>query len=157
MVSVLKLRQLLSQIRQKRHNLEKHVEQIPKMLPACLIMRYRQRNSKKYESLKKIGRGTAVKSYAYLTFLEGGVNRHRYVAKEKIGEVARLTQSFLRYSQAMKQIRFFNKRIVELLDKIGKIQTEEIKKYVSKKTKNAKRVSQKARGKQTSKRTNNGR
>ncbi len=157
MTSVWKLRRLLSQLRQKRYNSEKQVEQISKMLPACLIMRYRQRSSKKYESIKKIEKGAAVRSYAYLTFLEAGVNRHRYITKEKIGEVARLTQSFLRYSQAMKQIRFLNKRIVELLDKIGKLQTEEIKKYVSKKAKNSKRVSQKARGRQRGKKPENGR
>ena len=152
MATIGQLRYLLSQLRQKRHFLEKRIEQIPRMLPACLILRYRQRHSRSYESIKKLARGAVVKSYAYLTFVEAGQNRHRYVQQGKIGEVAQLTEAYKSYSRQMQQIRQLNKRIVELLDTIAALQTLEVKDYVFTKDTRAARPGGTERTKQVSKR-----
>jgi hypothetical protein len=70
------------------------------------------------------------KSYAYLTYLEGGVTRHRYICKDEIDKTAKLTEPYRIYCEKMALVRSLNKRILELLAKIGKIQTEEVKNHV---------------------------
>jgi len=69
MATIPQLQQLLNQLRQKRYHVEQQVAHIAALLPACLILRYRQRHKRSYESQKKIKKGAVVKSYAYLTYL----------------------------------------------------------------------------------------
>jgi len=143
MATIPQLRYFLSQLRQQRYYLEKHIEGIPKMLAACLILRYRKRSSREFDSSKNVKRRADVKSYAYLTFLEGGENRHRYVPQEKIGEIAQLTEAYKTYCRTMQQIRQLNKRVVEILNQIADLQTKEVQEYVSTKGKRIKRNSTK--------------
>ncbi|MEW6558436.1 MAG: hypothetical protein AB1349_13985 [Elusimicrobiota bacterium] len=128
------LKYVISKLSQKRYYLEKQIEQTPRILPACLIMRYRARGRRDFQSVKERSKLPGGKSYAYLTYLEGGVTRHRYIPKNKIGEVARLTGSYKVFCEKMKAVRSLNRRIVEQLDKIGKAQKEDVKDYVTKRS-----------------------
>ena len=133
MATIKQMQYIVSQLRQKRYYLEQKVANVASMLSACMILRYRQKHSRSYESIKKIKKGTEVKSYAYLTFIEAGKTRHLYIPKEKIGETAKLTEAYKTYSWQMKQIRQLNKRIVEELENIARKQTKEVKDYGFKK------------------------
>ncbi len=108
---------------------------IGKMLGACLIFRARLKGKRDIQSMKTISSNTEYKSYAYLTCFYRGKNIYKYISKHRIREVERLTESYRLFCQNMKQVRELNRRIVELLDKIGEIQTEEIKNYVKSRTK----------------------
>lgn len=130
MATIKQLQYLVSQLRQKRYYVEQRVAHIAAMLPACLILRYRQRHKRSYESIQDIRKGAITKSYAYLTFMDAGQNRHRYVPKERIGEVAQLTETYKAYSQQMQHIRQLNKRIVDVLEAIARLQTKEVDDYV---------------------------
>jgi len=129
------LRRLLSKLRQNRCYLEKHIEQVPKMLPACLILRYRRKGTMDFQSVKAGAELTEMKSYAYLTYLDAGITRHRYIAKSEIGEVAKLTEAYRMFCKRLQSIRAVNNRIVEVLVEIGKIQQEEVKGYVQRRVK----------------------
>lgn len=150
MATIRQLRYLLSQLKQQRYYLEKHIERIPKMLAACLILRYRKRSSREFESPRKVKRSADVKSYAYLTFLEAGENRHRYVPHKKIGEIAQLTEAYKVYCRKMQRIRQLNKRVVEILNQIADLQTKEVHEYVSTPGKRTARNDTKRRTKQRS-------
>jgi len=135
MPTIPRLRRLLSKLRQNRCYLEKHIEQVSKMLPACLILRYRRKGTRDFQSIEAGDELTERKSYAYLTYLEAGITRHRYIAKSEIGEVARLTEAYRMFCKRMQSVRGVNNRIVEVLAEIGKIQQEEVKSYVQKRVK----------------------
>lgn len=135
MESITHLKCVLSKLRQNRYYLEKQIEQTPRVLPACLILRYRATGTRDFQSIKEKSKLPGGRSYAYLTYLGGGITRHRYIPKNKIGEVAKLTEPYRVFSEKMKEVRSLNRRIVALLDKIGEIQTEEVKNYVSKRVK----------------------
>ena len=134
----------ISKLRQQRQYVERRCEMAGKMLPACLILRLRAQGTKDFQSMKTIGSNIAYKSYAYLTCFYQGRNIYRYIPKKDIGKVGQLTESYRIFCQSMQQVREFNRRIVELLDKIGEIQQEEIKDYVEKRVK---RISGKKRTK----------
>ncbi len=135
MATTIQLKRLVSKLSQRRYYLEKGIENIPKMLSACLILRYRKTGTRDFQSIEKRGKSPSGKSYAYLTYLEGGVTRHRYISKNEIDKIARLTEPYRIFCEKMAHIRALNRRIVELLDQIGEIQMEEVKNYVSKRVK----------------------
>ena len=135
MATIIQLKRLVSKLSQRRYYLEKGIENIPKMLPACLILRYRETGTMGFQSIKKRGGSSSGKSYAYLTYLEGGVTRHRYIPKNEIDKIAKLTEPYRIFCEKMAHIRALNKRIVEMLDRIGEMQKEEVKNYVSKRVK----------------------
>jgi hypothetical protein len=134
----------ISKLRQQRQYVEKRCEMVGKMLPACLILRSRVQGTKDFQSMKTIGSHLSYKSYAYLTCFYQGRNIYRYIPKKDIGGVGQLTESYRIFCQSMQQVREYNRRIVELLDKIGEIQMKEIKDYVKPRTK---RISRKKRTK----------
>ncbi len=134
MATIIQLKRLVGKLSQRRYYLEKGIENIPKMLPACLILRYRARGTKDFQSVKEKSKLPGGKSYAYLTYFEGGLTRHRYISKNEIGEVAKLTEPYRVFCEKIALVRSLNRRIVELLDKIGENQKEEVKNYVSKRT-----------------------
>lgn len=119
----------ISKLRQRRQYAERRCEMTGKMLPACLILRSRAQGTKDFQSMKTIGPNIAYKSYAYLTCFYQGGNIYRYVPKKDIGRVGQLTESYRIFCQNMQQVRELNRRIVELLDQIGEVQMEEVKKY----------------------------
>ena len=135
----------ISRIRQQRQYAERRCEMTGKMLPACLIFRPIVKGTRVFQSMKTISSETEYKSYAYLTCYWQGRNIYKYIAKREIEGIAKLTEQYRIYCQNMQQVRELNKRIVELLDKIGEIQTEEMKKYV--KTTGTKRIGKKKRTK----------
>ena len=135
MESISRLRHLLSKLRQKRYYLEKQIEQIPRMLPACLILRYRATGTRDFQTVKREGKLPEGKSYAYLTYLEKEVTRHRYIAKKDIERIAKLTEPYKIFCEKMAEVRSLNRRITELLDKIGEMQQEDVKDYVEKRVK----------------------
>ncbi len=135
MANVTQLKRLLSKLRQRRYYLERKIEQTPKMLSACLILRYRVRGRRDFQSMKGIKEKPFGRSYAYLTYLEGGITKHRYVPKEEVGKIAKLTEPYRIYCENMAQVRSLNRRIVEVLERIGKMQKEEVKNCVQKRTK----------------------
>ena len=143
-VTIIQLKHLLSKIRQQRYYLEKQIEQTGKMLSACMILRYRARGTRDFQSLKESGKLQDGKSYTYLTYLEKGVTIHKYIRKNEIDNVSKLTDSYRTFCEKIAQVRLLNKRIVELLDEVGKIQTEEVKDYVQPGTK---RIGKKKRAK----------
>lgn len=129
------IRQSISKLRQWRYYLERQVEQIGEMLPACLILRYRSRGTKGFQSLKKKlpwreGIGDEGKSYAYVTYLKDGITRHRYIRKDRIEEVGKLTKNYRRYCEKMAKIRFLNGKIVGLLDEMSGIKMKGVEKHV---------------------------
>lgn len=147
MTTVDAIRNQLSRMRQRRYVLEKQIEHIGRMLTASMILRYRQKGSKKYESIKKIKKGAEVKTYAYLSYLEDGKAKHKYIVKEKIGEVSKMTESYLKYSRVMHGIRVLNKRMVEGLEELAGIKLIGVKDYEQTKGKDVKGVIKKRRGK----------
>jgi len=134
MATIIQLKHLVSKLSQRRYYLEKGIENIPKMLPACLILRYRATGTRDFQSIKRRSKSPFGKSYAYLTYLEGGVTRHKYIPKKEIDKIAKVTEPYRVFCEKMAHIRALNKRILEVLDRIGEIQKEEVKKYVSKRT-----------------------
>ncbi len=134
MATIIQLKRKVSKLSQRRYYLEKGIENIPKMLPACLILRYRATGTRDFQSTEERSKLPFGKSYAYLTYLEDGVTRHKYISKNEIDKVAKLTEPYRIFCEKMAHIRAINKRILELLDKIGEIQKEEVKNYVAKRT-----------------------
>ena len=124
----------ISKLRQRRQYAERRCEMTGKMLPACLILRPRAKGTKDFQSMKTLGRHQSYKSYAYLTCFYKGRNICRYIPKKDIGKVGQLTESYRIFCQNMKLIREFNRSIVERLDRIGEIQTEEIRNHVKTRT-----------------------
>ena len=125
----------ISKLRQHRQYAERRCELTGKMLPACLILRSRAKGTRDFQSIKTMGSNIGYKSYAYLTCFYRGRNIYRYVPKNEIDKVEKLTSAYRIFCQSMQQVREFNRRIVELLDKAGEIQTEEIENYVKTRTK----------------------
>lgn len=138
MVSIQQTRYLMSKLSQQRGFLEKQIVQLPEMLPACLILRYRARGTRDFQSTREFGKLPQGKTYAYLTYLEKGVTKHRYIPKDKMVELAKLTESYRSFCQKMQQLRQLNKRIVELLEKSGKGRQKDVYDTVEKETKRKK-------------------
>lgn len=69
MVRFQQTRYLLSKLSQQRGFLEKQNVQLPEMLPACLILRYRARGTRDFQSTREFGKLPQGKTYAYLTYL----------------------------------------------------------------------------------------
>jgi len=136
-----RLRQQLSKLMQRRSYLEKRCEQVGKMLPACLILRRRIRGGS-FEAAGGVEKGV----FAYLTYLEGGITRHRYVRKVDLEKVLRLTRNYREFCRKMAEIRGLNRGILRLLEEIGEIQSEEVSRYVKKRAR-AKRVGRKKQAK----------
>ncbi|MCG2692926.1 hypothetical protein L6279_02335 [Candidatus Parcubacteria bacterium] len=120
----------ISKLRQKRHYAERRCETAGKMLPACLIFRVRTKGTRDFQARRTITANLDYKNYAYLTCYQNGKNWYRYVRKQDIREIGKLTESYRIFCQSIKEVRSLNKRIVELLDKIAGIQTEDVKNYV---------------------------
>lgn len=120
----------ISKLRQQRQYAERRSEMTGKMLPACLIFRSRIKGKRDFQPIKTISSNIEYKSYAYLTCFYRGKNIYRYISKNEIDQVKRLTEAYRIFCQNMQEVRQLNRRIVELLDKIGEIQQEEIKNYV---------------------------
>lgn len=138
MVSINRLRLMLSKLNQQRYYLEKSCEKIGKMLPVCVIFRWRKRGTRDFQSTKaesKPAKQEEGKVYSYMTYLKEGITRHRYIRKEDADKIIPKAGEYQRFCKNMAQIRHLNKRIVELLDKIGEIQMEEVKKHVKEKKK----------------------
>lgn len=118
----------ISKLRQQRQHAERRCEMTGKMLPACLIFRSRIKGKREIQPIKTIGSNIEYKNYAYLTCFYRGRNIYRYIPKDEIDNVAKLTESYRIFCQNMQQVRQLNRRIVELLDKTGK--TQEVKNHV---------------------------
>ena len=144
MATINQLKHIVSKLSQRRYYLEKGIENIPKMLPACLILRYRETGTRDFQSIERRSKSPSGKSYAYLTYFEGGVTKHKYISKNEIDKIAKLTEPYRIFCEKMADIRVLNKRILELLDRIGEMQKEEVKNYVAKRVK---RIGKKKRGK----------
>jgi len=125
------LMRIISQLRQQRHYAERRCEAIGKMLPACLILRARTKGTRDFQSMKTITADVEYKNYAYLTCYYSGRNWYRYVRKQKLDEIEKLTENYRVFCESISAVRSLNKRIVELLDKIGQMQQEVIEKYVT--------------------------
>jgi hypothetical protein len=134
----------ISKLRQQRQYAERRSEMTGKMLSACLIFRARLKGKRDLQSIKTIGSNIEYKSYGYLTCFYRGRNLYRYIPKNEIDKVAKLTESYRIFCQNMQQVRQLNRRMVELLDKIGELQQEEVKNYVETRTK---RIGKEKRGK----------
>jgi hypothetical protein len=129
---------MLSKLNQQRYYLEKSCEKIGKMLPVCVIFRWRKRGTRDFQSTKAGGKPVKQeegKVYSYMTYLEGGVTRHHYIRKDELDNILPKAEEYRQFSKKLAQIRYLNKRIVEILDEIGKIQMEEVKKHVKEKKK----------------------
>jgi len=125
----------ISRLRQQRQYVERRCEMTGKLLPACLILRPRAKGRRDFQSIKTMSSDIEYKSYTYLTCFYRGRNIYRYIPKNEVAQVEKLTSAYRIFCQNMQQIREYNRRIVELLDKIGEIQTEEIENYVKTRTK----------------------
>lgn len=134
----------ISKLRQRRQYAERRCEMAGKMLPACLIFRARVKGQRSLQSIKTMDSTVEYKSYGYLTCFYKGKNIYKYVPQNEIENVGKLTEAYRLFCQGIQQVRELNRRIVELLEQIGEIQTEEIKKYVKARTK---RVGKKKRTK----------
>ena len=134
----------ISKLRQRRQNAERRCEMTGKILPACLIFRARVKGQRSLQSIKAMGSTVEYKSYGYLTCFYRGRNIYKYIPQNEMENVGKLTFAYRLFCQNIQQVRELNKRIVELLDQIGEIQMEEIKKYVKPRTK---RVGKKKRTK----------
>jgi len=119
----------ISKLRQQRQHAERRCEMTGKMLPACLIFRSRIKGKRNFQPTKTIGSNIKYKNYAYLTCFYRGRNTYRYISKNEIDKVGRLTEAYRIFCQSMQQVRALNRRVVELLDKIGKLKQEEVKNY----------------------------
>ena len=60
------------------------------------------------------------------------MTKHKYIGKRDIDKVSPLTETYRKFCWRMKEVRYLNRRIVELLDKIGEKQKEEVRDYVKK-------------------------
>lgn len=127
------LMRAISQLRQKRHYAERRCEIIGKMLSACLIFRPRVKGARDFQAMKTISADVEYKNYAYLTCYYKGKNWYRYVRKEKQDEIEKLTENYRVFSQSIAEVRNLNKSIVEILEKIGQLQQQEVEKYVTQK------------------------
>jgi len=127
MESIKQKKGILSRLRQKRHMLEKRCERIGEMLPASMILRKRTKEGG-FEKVEYPGKGVC----AYLTYLEGGVTRHRYVRKDNLKEAMAVTENYRKFSGMMAEVRSLNREVVRVLEEIGKMQKQEVKKYVKK-------------------------
>ena len=123
-------KEILSRLRQKRYFLEKRCERIGRMLPASMILRKRTKEGG-FEKVEYPGKGVC----AYLTYLEDGVTRHRYVRKSDLKEAMKLTGNYQKFGKMMAEIRSLNREVVRVLEEIGKTQRAEVKKYVKKRVK----------------------
>ena len=130
MGSIKQLKEILSRLRQKRYFLEKRCEIIGKMLPASMLLRKRTKEGG-FEPVEYPGKGIC----AYLTYLDEGVTRHRYVRKDNLKGALLLTGSYRKFSRMMAQVRALNKEVVRVLEEIGETQKEEVTKYVKKRAK----------------------
>jgi len=128
------LMKTISRMRQKRYYAERRCETIGKMLPACLIFRVRAKGTRDFQARETITANLDYKSYAYLTCYYRGKNWYKYVRKQEMPEIGKLTERYRIFCRGRAEIRSLNKRILEMLDRIGEIQKEEVKKYVSKRT-----------------------
>ncbi len=125
-----RLRFRLSKMRQQRHYLEKSSERAGAMLPVSVIMRWRKRATRDFQSIKEEGRELKQEEgriYSYMTYLEGGTTRHRYIRKSELDEVLPKAREHQKFSSNMAKIRYLNRKIVGMLESIGKIQMEEVK------------------------------
>ena len=109
--------------------LEKRCERIGEMLPTSMILRKRTKEGG-FEKVEYPGKGVC----AYLTYLEGGVTRHRYVRKDNLKEAMTVTENYRKFSGMMTEVRSLNREVVRVLEEIGKTQKQEVKKYVRKRT-----------------------
>ena len=123
-------KEILSRLRQKRYFLEKRCERIGRMLPASMILRKRTKEGG-FEKVEYPGKGVC----AYLTYLDGGVTRHRYVRKSDLKEVMTLTGNYRKFGKMMAEVRSLSREVVRVLEEIGKTQRAEVKKYVRKRVK----------------------
>ena len=130
MQSIKQLKEILTRLRQKRYFLEKRCERVGKMLPASMILRKRTEEGG-FESVEYPGKGIC----AYLTYLDSGVTRHRYVRKDNLKDALVLTGNYRKFSRMMAQVRSLNREVVRVLEEIGKTQKEEVIKYVKKRSK----------------------
>ena len=90
------------------------------MLPASLIFRaFPHRDDTSYASAQT----RPHPRYGYLVYFDGLTTRHRYIPRTKIDSLMPLTNNYRKFCKWMKEIRFLNKQIVELLDKIAEVQT----------------------------------
>lgn len=126
------LMKAISQLRQKRYYAERRCETIGKMLSACLIFRPRAKGTRDFQSMKTISSDVEYKNYAYLTCYYKRKNYYRYVRKQEQDEIEKLTENYRVFSQSIAEVRSLNKSIVEVLEKIGQIQQQEVEKYVTK-------------------------
>ncbi len=136
MVNTGKLKFLLSKLKQQRHYLEKSCERAGKMLPVSVILRWRKKGTRDFQSTKEGGKEIEQeegKVYSYMTYLEGGVTRHRYIRKEELDKVLPKAKGYQRFSRDMAKIRYLNRRVVGILEQIGEIQMEEVKRDVKEK------------------------
>lgn len=140
MATIKQLKWRLSKLRQRRYTVEKKCEQNSKMLPASLILRERTKEGGFQKATSGAGKGI----FGYLTYLEEGVTRHRYVKKQDMAQVKTLTGNYREFCRRMAEVRSLNREIVRLLDKIGKLQSEEVSNYVKKR---AKRINKKKKAK----------
>ena len=125
-----RLRLMLSKLRQQRHYLEKSCERTGKLLPVSVILRWRKKGTKDFQSIKREGKEIEQeegKVYSYMTYLEGGITRHRYIRKDELDKVLPKAKGYQRFSRDMAKIRYLNRKIVGMLESIGKIQMEEVK------------------------------
>jgi len=127
MESIKQKKDILSRLRQKRYFLEKRCEKISGMLPASMILRKRTQGGR-FEKVEYPGKGVC----AYLTYLDGGVTRHKYVRKNNLKETMILTENYRKFCRMMAEVRSLNGEVVRVLEEIGKKQKTEVKKYVKK-------------------------
>jgi len=137
----------ISKLRQQRHYAERRCETIGKMICACLVFRPRIRGRRDFQSIKEIEPHLEYKNYAYLTCYYKGRNWYRYVRKQELEEIEKLTENYRIFCESIAKVRSLNKRIVELLDKIGQMQQEAIERYVTGKKKVIRRNSSKEKTK----------
>lgn len=124
------LMRTVSQLRQRRYYAERRCEGIGKMLSACLVFRARTKGVREFRSLKAMKGYAEYKNYAYLTCYYKGRNWYKYIRKEEVEGIKKLTENYRMFSQRIAEVRSLNKRIVELLEEIGQIQAEEVRGYV---------------------------
>ncbi|MCD6311654.1 MAG: hypothetical protein J7M11_04260 [Elusimicrobia bacterium] len=92
-----------------------------------MILRKRTQGGR-FEKVEYPGKGVC----AYLTYLDGGVTRHKYVRKANLKETILLTENYRKFCRMMAEVRSLNGEVVRVLEEIGKKQKTEVKKHVQK-------------------------
>ncbi|PIU51977.1 hypothetical protein COS91_01770 [Candidatus Desantisbacteria bacterium CG07_land_8_20_14_0_80_39_15] len=114
------LKSAITKLNRHRYFLEKRCQRIGKMLPASLILRAFPHSS---DTSYAIAQTKPHPRYGYITYFDGTTTRHKYIPKRDLDNAVFLTGNYRNFCKWMKEIRSLSRQILQLLDKIGELQT----------------------------------